>query len=228
MARRKVYFSARLDFPSSPLSAPGSPRMDLPGIQCFNPLSWQTTLYLFVIYPGKVKHEPEIMTTWISNIGTAFFSPLLMLRLNCDNLFCTYFLQRCLLGAHNDFFLQNNCSKEHLLPRNFWFSRKAKHFWITDLFVYDNWNFSTKLSCDFRSLWCSHFITKILLTKTHSNFFLLHVPTKRGHFIRPKSNSLFSLLLYPFWNYWWSLQSISSHRCDLFTNHIFPSRKIDR
>ena len=178
MARRKVYFSARLDFPSSPLSAPGSPRMDLPGIQCFNPLSWQTTLYLFVIYPGKVKHEPEIMTTWISNIGTAFFSPLLMLRLNCDNLFCTYFLQRCLLRAHNDFFLQNNCSKEHLLPRNFWFPRKAKHFWITDLFVYDNWNFSTKLSCDFRRLWCSHFITKILLTKTHSNFFVLHVPTK--------------------------------------------------
>ena len=34
---------------------------------------------------------------------------------------------------------------------------------------------------------CSHFITKILPTKTHSDFFVLHVPTKTRHFIRPKS-----------------------------------------
>ena len=34
---------------------------------------------------------------------------------------------------------------------------------------------------------CSHFITKILPTETHSDFFVLHVPTKTRHFIRPKS-----------------------------------------
>ena len=34
---------------------------------------------------------------------------------------------------------------------------------------------------------CSHFITKILPTKTNSDFFVLHVPTKTRHFIRPKS-----------------------------------------
>ena len=33
----------------------------------------------------------------------------------------------------------------------------------------------------------SHFITKILLTGTHSDSFVLHVPTKTRHFIPSKS-----------------------------------------
>ena len=160
------------------------------------------------MYLGKVKHEPEIMTTWISNIGTAFFSPLLMLRLNCDNLFCTYFLQRCLLGAHNDFFLQNNCSKEHLLPRSFWFSRKAKNFWITDLFVYDNWNFSTKLACDFRRLWCSHFITKILLTKKH-------IPTFLFYTYQPNVVTLFARKVIAYFRFYYIHFEITGDPCNL-------------
>ena len=45
----------------------------------------------------------------------------------------------------------NNCSKKQILPRNFWSSRKAKHFWTT---------FSTY---GFRRLCFPNFVTTILL-----------------------------------------------------------------
>ena len=68
------------------------------------------------------------------------FKPYLNCRWNQCSLFP---------GAPSDLFLSNNCSKEHILPRNFYSLRKAKNFWITVPFVLNFERFSGSLTTIF-------------------------------------------------------------------------------
>ena len=67
------------------------------------------------------------------------------------------------------------------------FCKKKKTMWFIGVEVEQDTSAPPRKKNPGSTPECSHFITKILLTRTHSDSFVLHVPTKTRHFIRPKS-----------------------------------------